>query len=100
MIGLGVLFYVFVERDKQKAKFEMVKEANRVCSHMKMGEVIVRIAQMQLRLKEMGVLTEKEKVLWEALELRRLKLKDTSTPESLAEDIEEFAAMERYKNFE
>ena len=100
LIGLGVFFYVWLKRENQKIHFKKVEEANRVCSYMKMGEVLFRIAQIKSSLKEMEFLTEKERILWEALELRRMKLKDTSTPESIAEDLEEFATMERYRNFE
>ncbi len=100
LIGLGALVYVYLKRENQRIQFEKIEEANRVCSYMKMGEVLFRITQIQSRLKEMGFLTEKERIIWEALELRRMKLKDTSTPESIAKDLEEFAAMERYRNFD
>lgn len=99
-IGLGVCFYVWLKRDNQKVYFKKVEEANRVCSYMNMGEVIFRIAQVQSRLKEMGILTEKERIILEALELRRMELKDSSTPESIARELEEFANVYQYRNFE
>lgn len=100
LIGLGIFVYVYLKRDNQRIKFEKVKEANRVCSYMGMGDVLFRIAQIQSVLKENGFLTEKEQLIFEALLLRRMKLEGTSTPEYIAEDLERFAVMERYRNFE
>lgn len=100
IIGLGVLIYVYLKREDKKEYFKKIQEANRVCSYMTMGEVLYRIVQIQSQLKLMGILTEKERITWEALELRRAELESTSTPESIAKELEEFAVMERYRNFE
>lgn len=97
---IAVLIYVYLKNDNKKSRLKEAQEANRVCSHMKMGEVLYRIAQIQSGLKSNGFLTEKQKIIWEALELRRMELKETSTPESIAKDLEELAVMERYRNFE
>lgn len=97
---IAVLIYVYLKNDSKKNRAKEIQEANRVCSYMKMGEVLYRIAQIQSELKSNGFLSEKQKVIWEALELRRMELKDTSTPESIAKDLEEVAVMERYRNIE
>lgn len=97
---ISVLIYVYLKNDKKKNKFKEAQDARKICSLMQMGEVLYRIAQIQSELKTMGFLTEKQKIIWEALELRRMELKETSTPESIAKDLEELAIMERYKNFE
>jgi len=97
---MAVFFYMYLNNYNKKKKTKEMQEVKRAFSDMKMGEVLYRIAQIKTELKQMGILTEKQKIIWEALESRRMELKETSTPESIAQDLEELALMERYNRME
>lgn len=78
---------------KPKQDRELAREAEKVCSYMTYGEVLIHMARIKSTLERDGVLTDKERALLPALEARRMALKESATPESIEKDIHEYNLM-------
>lgn len=92
IVVIGLFLHArLIEKPKQDR--ELKRQAEKVCSYMKYGEVLIHIARIKSILERDGVLTDKERALLPALEARRMALKASATPESIEKEIYEYNLM-------
>lgn len=85
MLVVGLVIYSRVTKPKYLAQ-----EAEKACSYMKYGEVLLQIAGVQDELKKYGVISDKRQAFLTALESRKRMLKSGATQESIEREMYEY----------
>lgn len=86
-----ILFLHFYSKDFRSK--ELKRWAEKTCSYMTYGEVLLQIARIRSDLNSYGFLSDKDRTLLRFLEERERVLKSSATPESVVKDIEAYAFM-------
>lgn len=84
----GMMLYSKIQEPKR-----LKREAEKACSYMKYGEVLIHLARLNSIMERDGVFSEKERCLLTALEARRAALKANATPQSIEDETYEYLLM-------